>query len=150
MKLPPKIEEWWPLALLIGILTAIGSFGNQIAKSVADPFWQYIAPEISQKQLLTLCCLLSLAIILLGWWVIYLHWVHREPSAREFSERFHAQFFDFDSTLGVWRHRTKPGYFCANCKDNNRESPLIEDGTQFQCPLMGCCWSHPLPADWHS
>jgi hypothetical protein len=95
MKVPPKIAEWWPLALLIGLLTAIGWFGSQIAHAAAEPFWTHIAPAIPQTLVMSLCCILLLAIILLAFWVIYLHRVHRQPTEAEKSREFHDQFGDF-------------------------------------------------------
>ncbi len=116
MKLPKSIAEWWPLALLIGILTAIGWFGVQIIQAVADPFWKHIAPAIPQTLVLSLCCLLLLIIILLVIWVIYLYAVHRQPTQAAVEKALDEQFGDFLADRGVWTHKVKEGYFCPNCK----------------------------------
>ncbi|HEU0050313.1 MAG TPA: hypothetical protein VFQ43_22185 [Nitrososphaera sp.] len=140
MKVPPKIAEWWPLALLIGLLTAIGWFGSQIVHAAAEPFWTHIAPAIPRTLLLSLCCFLLLAIILLGLWVIYLHRVHREPTEAEKSRAFHDQFGEFVADRGVWTHKTKPGYYCPNCKVHLRESRMKElpEGRGWLCLVHEC------------
>jgi hypothetical protein len=126
LKLPKSIAEWWPLALLTGIFTAIGWFGTQIIHAVAEPFWKHIAPAIPQTLLLSLCCLLVLIVILLAIWVIYLHSVNRHPTRAGIETAFHEQFGDFVAERGVWTHKTKPGYYCPNCKVHLRESRMKE------------------------
>jgi hypothetical protein len=140
VKLPKSIAEWWPLALLIGLLTSMSWFGGQIAHAAAEPFWKYIAPAIPQTLLLSLCCLQLLVIILLVGWLIYLNRVQREPTEAEKKKAFDDQFGDFVPDRGVWTHKTKPGYFCPNCKAWLRESRMQElpNGRGWRCLVHDC------------
>src|SRR3954447_4520459 len=116
MKLPRQITKWWPLALVVGFLGAIGWFGIQIIHAAAEPFWKHIAPAIPQTLLLSLCCLVSLIAILEAIWIVYLHRLHREPPTAEASKAFHDQFVEPMDPRGFWLHKTKQGFFCPNCK----------------------------------
>jgi hypothetical protein len=140
VKLPKQIIEWWPVALVGAFLGAIGWFATQIINAVAEPFWRHIAPAIPQTLLLSLCCLSLLIVILLAIWVIYLHRVHREPTADERSKAFHEQFGEFVADRGVWTHKIKPGYFCPNCKVHLRESRMKElpGGRGWLCLVREC------------
>ncbi len=88
--------------------------------------------------LLSLCSILLLLAGLLGWWVIYLHRLQREPSAAELSRQFEEQFEPFDEKLGVWKHRAKKGFFCPNCKSKNRVSQMIVGSQTIACPIQDC------------
>lgn len=143
MKVPKAIAEWWPLALLIGLLTSISWFGIQIVQAAAGPFWAYIAPAIPQTLLLSLCCLQLLVIILLVIWVIYLHRVHREPTVREREKEIEARFDKFDSRLGLWTHKTEQGYFCTKCKASHFESPLRVRPDGWRCAVCGTVYQNP-------
>jgi hypothetical protein len=145
MKLPEKIKEWWPLGLFLGLLGAIGWFGARLVDAVAAPFWAHIAPAIPQTALLSLCCLLVLAIVLLAAWIVYLHGLLREPSAEAKNKAFHDQFGEFLPQLGVWTHKTKPGYFCQNCKARHCESPMVEREHGWQCLVKECQYFAPNP-----
>jgi len=117
---------------------SLGYFATKIVESAAAPFWQHVAPSISQKLLLSLCCLLSLVAAILVAWVVYLHRIHREPSQAEVSKQFHEQFAYFDSRLGLWTHKTEMGYYCANCKEKGRLSRIVEGDMIFVCPMLDC------------
>src|SRR5712692_7791246 len=140
MRLPEPIKKWLPTALIGGAAGSVLYFASQIIDSIAAPFWQYIAPAIPQKLLLSLCCLLLLAAGMLGAYVIYLCRAHREPIEAEKREAFDAQFGEFVASRGVWTHKTKPGYFCNNCKAKLRESRMLElsGGRGWQCMIEEC------------
>ena len=145
MKLPKSIAEWWPLALVTALLLAIGWFGTQIIHAAAEPFWKHMAPAIPQTLLLSLCCLLLLIIVLLVIWVIYLYVVHRQPTQAEIEKAFDDQFSGFDKRLGLWKHKTKSGYFCPNCKARHCESPMRERPDGWKCLLLDCGYLAPNP-----
>ena len=138
MKLSESIIKWWAVALAGGLLGAIGWFGTRIFHAAVEPFWKHIAPAIPQTLLLSLCCLLLLIIALLVTWVVYLHRVHREPTEVELKKQFEDRFGEFVPKLGIWKHKTKPGYYCSNCKENGRESRLIEGHQVLICPMRDC------------
>ena len=59
-----------------------------------------------------------------------------------------------DQATGMYRHNTKPGYFCVACAaENDRESPMKteKDGWGWSCPVeskhfvRGPNWRHPQP-----
>ena len=146
MKLPKSIAEWWPLALITGLLSAIGWFGTQIVHAVAEPFWKHIAPAIPQTLLLSLCCLLSLIVILAAIWIVYLYVAHREPTAAEKEKQIEDRFDKFDKRLGVWTHKTQSGFFCTKCKALHLESPLRERPDGWRCMVCEKTYENP---DYH-
>jgi len=137
VKLPKQIIDWLPIALVGGILGAIGWFGTQIIHAAADPFLKNIAPAIPQALLLSLCCFLLLIILLLVIWVIYLHRTGRESQEAK-DKAFDDRFAEFLLKLGVWKHKTKPGYFCPNCKARHCESPMRERPDGWKCLILEC------------
>jgi ribosomal protein L37AE/L43A len=143
MKVPRQIREWWPVALVGGLLGAIGWFAAQIAHAAADPFWKHIASAIPQTLLMSLCCLLLLTIVLLVIWVIYLHRVHREPTVAEKEKQIEDRFDTFDSCLGIWTHKIQPGFFCTKCKASHIESPLRERADGWSCAVCGKVYENP-------
>jgi hypothetical protein len=140
VKLPESLKQWLGPALGALVLGAIGYFLGQIVHDVSDPFLKHIVPALSVSVLLWICCLLLLIIVLLICWIWYLHRVHREPSKAEIAKRFDAQFEDaIDPATGLWKHRTKSGYFCPNCKAWGRESQIITNkGRVWFCPVLDC------------
>jgi hypothetical protein len=53
--------------------------------------------------------------------------------------------FDFDRRLGVYRHKTKAGFFCASCTTKAVESPLKEHPHGWACMIQGCKQWHGNP-----
>jgi hypothetical protein len=143
MQLPKPVREWWPVALLSGLLGAIGWFGAKIIDSASAQFWKYIAPAIPQTLLLSLCCLLLLVIALLAISVIYLHRLHLEPTEDEKSRAFDERFEKFLPKQGVWTHKTQSGYFCPPCKAKRIESPMMDCDNALMCPLCQYASSNP-------
>ena len=128
VKLPAATKPWIPLALVTAAAGSLGYFVSKIVDEASAPFWRYVAPAISSQSLLALCCLLVLALILMALW---LYSLYRQMSPR----KFHAQFATFDPKLGVWKHRTMPGYFCPRCKAELLGSPMVERNGGWRCPV---------------
>jgi len=53
--------------------------------------------------------------------------------------------YKFDTRLGVYRHNSKPGYFCASCTPKGIESPLWERVNGWHCQIKGCEKFHYNP-----
>jgi ribosomal protein L37AE/L43A len=71
-------------------------------------------------------------IIVLAWWVIYLH---LRPPEEKKREKFRRQFSEFVPKFGVWTHKTEQGYFCPACKEKLVESQMTEVPQGWSCPL---------------
>jgi len=97
-------------------------------------------PAISNATLLSACLLLLLLVILFAAWVIYLHRIHKQPTPSQLWEKFHDRFGDFDAELGLWRHKSKKGYFCPNCKVKGIESQMRETATHISCLVKDCLY----------
>jgi hypothetical protein len=143
VKLPESLKQWLILSLAAGAVGAFGYLLAQIIHGISDPFWKYIAPAISVPILLSLCCLQLLAIVLLVIWVIYLHRSHREPTIAEKEKQIEDRFDKFDSRLGLWTHKTQPGFFCTKCKASHFESPLRERPDGWSCAVCGKVYENP-------
>jgi hypothetical protein len=50
----------------------------------------------------------------------------------------------FDTRLGLYRHRSKTGFFCGTCTPQGVESPLKEQENGWLCLIDGKHW-HPNP-----
>jgi hypothetical protein len=53
--------------------------------------------------------------------------------------------FDFDKRLGLYRHKTKPDFFCASCTPKEILSPLKEMPNGWRCMIKECDKWHPNP-----
>ena len=142
VQLPEPIKKWLPLALTIGTAGSLGYFATQVVESAATPFWQHVAPSIPQKLLLSLCCLLLLVAAILAAWVVFLHRslsrlqrTRSGPATAELRKRFDDQFGEFVERYGVWRHKTKEGFYCPRCKAKEIESRMQVDESGSICPL---------------
>src|SRR5262249_4873308 len=140
MRLPRAIRKWLPTALITAAVAVLGYFATQIAQSVADPFWQHVAPAIPQKLLLSLCCFLLAVVLILIASVVYFYRLSREPTEAEKRKAFDDQFGEFLPKFGVWTHKVMPGYYCQNCKHHYRVSRMLElpNGEAWQCLIQGC------------
>jgi len=142
MKRPKWLKYHLRTVLMGGIVGLFAFFCARIYGAVVGPLLAHVFPAIPNTVLLSLCSILLLTAALLGWWVIYLHCAHREPTVEEKSKAFHDQFGEFVPTLGVWTHKTKPGYFCPNCKMQLRESQMLEfpQGRGWKCLFHECSY----------
>src|SRR5439155_22247585 len=101
------------------------------------PFLAYVLPALSNKILLSAGSILGLLVILLVSWVIYLHRIQKRDD-----KAFHAQFVEPMDPRGFWLHKTKPGFFCPNCKLRHIESQLVDKKKLWRCPNHDC--NHPV------
>ena len=51
--------------------------------------------------------------------------------------------YQFVPRLGLYRHKTKPGYFCGSCTAKRIVAPLLETKEGWRCQIQGC-------EKWHS
>lgn len=141
MKLPKWQKHHLRTVLVGGIVGLFVFFAARIYNAVVGSLLAHVFPAIPNTVLLSLCSILLLTAALLGYWVRYLYH-HQEPTAEEKSEAFHDQFGEFVANLGVWTHKTKPGYFCPNCKMHLRESQMLEfpQGRGWKCLFHECSY----------
>ena len=52
--------------------------------------------------------------------------------------------FTFDQRLGIYRHKSKAGFFCGTCTPQGVESPLKEQENGWLCLINNKHW-HPNP-----
>lgn len=150
MHLPEPIKKWLPTALIAGTAGALTYFASRIVAEASAPFWQHVAPAISQTLLLSLCCFLSLVLLIAVAWIVFLNRSVKElknvppagPTEAELARQFHDQFGDFVEQAGVWKHKTKAGYYCSKCKVNLIESRMAIDPTQGICPVCTYIYYH--------
>ena len=137
MKLPERLKDNLTTTLVGGIAGLLLFFATKIYHDLSGPFLAYLLPTMSNKSLLSAGLLGWLLAILLGAWVLFLYRTQREPTAREREKEIEARFDKFDADLGLWTHKTEPGYFCAKCKAAHCESPVRETGQGWSCPVCG-------------
>jgi hypothetical protein len=150
MKLPEWLRDKLRTALVAGLVGLFAFFGAKIYHAVAGPLLAHVFPAIPNTLLVSLCSILMLTVCLLVWWVIYLHRLHREPTEAERQKALDAQFEDKLDPLGVWKHRTKEGYFCPTCKMSGRESQLITGEINWFCPVQDCRFAIANPKTYGS
>jgi hypothetical protein len=94
----------------------------------------------------------SIALISVSW-ILFFHTFRRlRLLERQLSEALSRpqQFRDdctFDKRLGLYRHKSKPEFFCGTCTPQDIESPLKELPQGWQCLIDSNHW-HPNP-DYH-
>jgi len=64
----------------------------------------------------------------------------KEASATKFIDEC-----EFLPKLGVYKHRTKPGFFCGSCTSKNVVSPLRDTGHGWECQIQECDKFHADP-----
>jgi hypothetical protein len=146
MHLPEPITKWLPTALIAGAVGALGYFASKIVAEASGPFAQHVVPAISQTILLWICCLLSLVLLIAIAWIVFLNRSLRQlqdaqlgPTADELRKQFDDQFGEFVERYGVWKHKTKEGYYCGTCKGKGIETRMQMDEVQAICPT--CRWT---------
>ncbi|HUP80908.1 MAG TPA: hypothetical protein VM260_20325 [Pirellula sp.] len=138
MKLPEPLKDRLTTVLVGGIAGLLLFVATKIYHDLSGPFLAYILPAMSNKTLLSVGLLGWLLAILLVCWVIYLHRSHRQRTQAETDKAFDDRFLAFDARLGLWTHKTKPGYFCPNCKARHCESPMRERPDGWKCLILEC------------
>lgn len=53
--------------------------------------------------------------------------------------------YEFVERLGVYRHKTRSGYFCGSCTPKEIVSQLRDAGHGWQCEIQGCSKFHRDP-----
>jgi hypothetical protein len=134
-----KLPQWLKEHLLKHLVTVfLGLFAFVAAKvwnDISVPFLANVFPAISNKTWLLICSILVLLVILLVFVLIVAFRSPREPTAREREKEIEARFDKFVPELGLWTHKTEPGYFCAKCKAAHCESPMKEGEERWYCPV---------------
>jgi hypothetical protein len=115
MKLPEKVREWWPLALISGILGGIGTLLTSIYQDAVGPFLAHVLPAVNNKTLLLLCLLLFLVCMLMIAWVAFIAFGDKARMMRNYEHL---------ETRGFWVHRKTGKRVCGNCLIKGIESPL--------------------------
>ena len=54
--------------------------------------------------------------------------------------------FEFVEKLGVYRHKTRAGYFCGSCTAKKILAPLRDAGHGWQCEIRECNKFHHNPS----
>ena len=138
MRLPEDIRKPLLVLLVGSIWTAIGFLIASVWRSMAAPFWQYVAPLVPATTLFPLCTLLLVLVILLSAWVLYLH---SQDSASRIRRRY-----IHDSRIGWHLHRRTKKPFCTHCllKTPPLESPLTDplDNGHWLCEAPDCGWEY--------
>jgi hypothetical protein len=117
MKLPRKVQEWWPLALITGILSAIGALLTAIYKDSVGPFVQHVLPAINNQTLLLLCLLQFLVCVLLVAWMIFL--LRGDDGAKKWKNQY-----EFLPSRGFYKHKDSEGIICGKCFVSSIQAPL--------------------------
>jgi hypothetical protein len=146
VRLPERLKDHLTTILVAGIAGIFLFFATKIYHDVSGPFLVYVLPAFSNKTLLSLCSILGLSVVLLVWWVIYLHLARREPTSAEKEKQFEDRFDKFDTRLGVWTHKNQSYFFCTKCKASHVESPLRERPDGWMCLVCGKVYQNP---DYH-
>ena len=53
--------------------------------------------------------------------------------------------FNFDQRLGIYKHKTKPEFYCASCIPKDVLSPLKVQDNGWMCQIRGCEKFHRNP-----
>jgi hypothetical protein len=142
------------------VLTVLSVLGLPIGGSwvAVATFWKATTGDRSANVhlLLILGASAVSAVALAGWWIWKQRTEIRKLSAAlgDAQKRPH-RFQDdcsIDDATGMYRHKTKPGFFCVACAaESDRESPMKteKDGWGWSCPVesnhfvRGPNWKYP-------
>jgi hypothetical protein len=128
-------------------LTVLSILGLPIGGSwvAVATFWKATTGErpANIHLLLILGASLVSAVAFAGWWI----WKQRREirkfrtslsDAQKRPHRFQHECTVDETTGMLYRHKTKPGFFCIACAaENDRESPMrtAKDGGGWSCPV---------------
>jgi hypothetical protein len=140
MKLPEKVREWWPLALITAILSGIASLLTSIYKDAAGPFLEHVLPTIKNQTLLLLCLMLVLACMLLAAWLLFF----LVGDEKERLRRHYRMLPD----PGYAVHYKTGQRVCSGCLIKGTVAPLVkgwEDGVRvWMCVNDPCKMEFPM------
>jgi len=128
MKLPEKLREWLPFALITGTIAAIGTLLTSIYKDAACPFLAHVLPAIKNQTLLLLCLLLFLACGLLAAWVCFLI----------FGEKPIMDKYVVMPDRAFAKHKKTGQIVCASCLVVGTISPLVKGHDLQQRKVWAC------------
>ncbi len=137
MKLPERLKTQLTKNLVTALVALFAFFGAKVYHDISAPLLAHVLPAISNATLLSVCSLLALLVILLVWWVIYLHRAQRDSQEAK-DKAFDDQFVEPMDPRGFWIHKTKSGFYCPNCKMRHAVSQLVDKKKLWRCPNHDC------------